>query len=131
MRGPENAKRDVVDAEPEAEAAQGRHSGFPDVNVFAGGHGRLAMPDPKSLKVGDLVRFVALPDEWSRTGYTVHRESIAFMKMMVSRTWPSRVVEIDEYGCPWIHARIRVRGRLHYHSWGIMESTGWRVVRRC
>ena len=29
------------------------------------------MPAPESLKVGDLVRFVALPDEWLRPRYTV------------------------------------------------------------
>ena len=37
------------------------------------------MPDPKCLKVGDLVRFTALPDEWSRPGFWVHRESVTFM----------------------------------------------------
>ena len=87
------------------------------------------MPDPKCLKVGDLVRFTALPDEWSRPGFTVHRESVAFMRAMIRRTWPSRVAEIDDYGQPWIHARLRLRGRLHHHSWGIMESTGWHLVR--
>ena len=88
------------------------------------------MPDPKSLKTGDFVRFIALPDEWSRPGFTVHRESVAFMKSMIRRTWPSRIVGIDEYGVPWIHARVRVRGKLHFHGWGIMESTGWRRVAR-
>ena len=88
------------------------------------------MSDPKSLKVGDLVRFTALPDEWSRAGHTVHSESVAFMRAMVRRTWPSRVAEIDEHGNPQIHARLRVRGRLHFHSWSITESTGWRLVGR-
>jgi len=31
-----------VDVEPAAEAARGRHSGFPGVNVFTGGPGTLA-----------------------------------------------------------------------------------------
>ncbi len=62
------------------------------------------MPDPKSLKVGDLVRFTALPDEWTRPGFYVHRDSIMFMKAMIKRTWPSRISEIDEYGRPVIHA---------------------------
>ena len=88
------------------------------------------MPDPKSLKVGDLVLFTALPDEWLRSGYTVLRESKLFMKAMIHRTWPSRVVEIDEYGRPWIHARLHVAGKYQVHSWGIMESTGWRLVNR-
>jgi hypothetical protein len=93
-------------------------------------YGSFHMPNPKSLKVGDRVRFTSLPDEWSRKGYTIPLESVRFMKVMVKRRWASRVAEIDEYGCPWIHARIRVRGRIHHHRWAIMESTGWRLVNR-
>jgi hypothetical protein len=88
------------------------------------------MPDPRSLQVGDRVRFTGIPDEWARPGYTVLRESKAFMKAMVRRKWSSRVREIDEYGIPWIHARLKVRGKWHYHYWGIMESTGWHAVKR-
>ncbi len=88
------------------------------------------MPDPSQLKVGDLVRFTALPEEWSGSGATVLKESLEFMKVMIRRRWPSRVYEIDEYGTPWIAARIRRRGRRHYHSWGLAESTGWRWVQR-
>jgi len=88
------------------------------------------MPDPKSLKVGDLVRFILLPQEWSRPRYFVHAESVAFMKKMIKRTWPSRVYGIDEYGQPWISARIRERGKIHHHTWAIFESTGWRRVNR-
>lgn len=87
------------------------------------------MPDPKKLKVGDRVKFVAMPDEWEDPRYTVLPDSIAFMKTMIARTWPSRVSRIDEFGTPWICARIRKDGRLEYHSWGIYEKTGWRVVR--
>ena len=53
------------------------------------------MPDPKTLEVGDRVRFVALPDEWQTPGITLPGEDVAFMKAMVARTWPSRVYWID------------------------------------
>jgi hypothetical protein len=56
------------------------------------------MPDPKSLKVGDRVRFVSIPTEWSQPGFTVQRCVRSFMKKMIRRAWPSRVSEIDEYG---------------------------------
>jgi hypothetical protein len=92
--------------------------------------GATQMPEPHSLKVGDLVRFVTLPDEWTRPSYTIGAESIAFMKKMIRRSGPSRVAEVDEDGYPWIRARIRERGRIHYHSWMITESTGWRLVKR-
>jgi hypothetical protein len=87
------------------------------------------MPDPKRLKVGDLVRFVRLPDEWSQKGFTVSHDDVAFMKKMIKRSWPSRVFMIDEYGRPWISARIHGRGKYQYHSWMIAESTGWRQVK--
>lgn len=87
------------------------------------------MPDPKSLKIGNRVCFTSLPDEWSRKGYTIQPESIRFMKVLIKRKRSARVAQIDEHGCPWIHARIRVRGILHHHSWAIVESTGWRLVK--
>lgn len=88
------------------------------------------MPDPKCLKRGDLVRFVSLPEEWSEKKFSISAESISFMKKMIKRSWPSRVCEIDEFGNPWISARIRERGRCRHHTWAIMESTGWRCVER-
>ena len=88
------------------------------------------MSDPSKLEVDDLVRFVSLPDEWQDPKSRVHAESIEFMKIMISRKWPSRVCEVDEYGTPWIEARIREDGILVYHGWGILECTAWRVVRK-
>jgi len=88
------------------------------------------MPDPMKLKLGDRIRFVSLPDEWNDPHYFVHQECIEFMKAMISRSWPSRIYEIDEYGTPWIAARIRKGGRIEHHIWAIFEETGWRFVRR-
>ncbi|MCP4707689.1 MAG: hypothetical protein GY869_03610 [Planctomycetes bacterium] len=87
------------------------------------------MPDPKKLKVGDKVMFVALPDEWSEPEYYVHKDSIAFMKRMIKRKYPSRVSEIEN-GYPRIDARMIERGKIHYHGWAISEETGWRQVKK-
>lgn len=87
------------------------------------------MPDPRRLKVGDRVRFVALPDEWQNPNICIPRESLAFMKRMIRRKYPSRVARIDDSGYPWIDARMIQRGKEHRHSWLITESTGWRPVR--
>lgn len=88
------------------------------------------MADPGILRVGDYVRFIALPEEWSRPKYSLPRDSLSFMKILIRRRFPSRVYKIDEYGTPWISARIRRRGRIEHHIWGILESSGWRKVRR-
>ncbi len=42
-----------------------------------------AMPDPRTLQIGDQVRFVSIPEEWSTPGYTIHRDSIEFMKKLL------------------------------------------------
>lgn len=88
------------------------------------------MPDPTKLKLGDLVMFVALPEEWQRKTHFVPQESIVFMKKMIARKHPSRISEIDDSGYPWIKARIVERGKINYHSWLITEYTGWRLVQR-
>jgi hypothetical protein len=86
------------------------------------------MPNPKLLKVGDRVRFVSIPTEWSAPGYVVPRNDMAFMKTMIKRTWSSRVYEIDYLGYPWIRAMTRHRGKRAHHFWMIAESSGWRRV---
>ena len=86
------------------------------------------MPDPSQLKVGDRVRIIAVPEEWSRPGFFVHRDSRAFMQAMIKRRFPSRVFKIDADGVPWIRARTKVGDRLVYHEWDIRESTGWKRI---
>ena len=88
------------------------------------------MPDPRKLQVGDRVRFVDFPEEWQDPQYTVLPESVEFMEAMIARSWPSRVYEIDEFGTPWIAARLRTDGEIEHHTWGILEQTGWQVVKR-
>lgn len=88
------------------------------------------MPDPRTLKVGDKIRFISIPDEWSLPKYKVPRESKRFMNHMLMRRLSSRVYEIDEYGHPWIAARLKIKGKIEHHSWAIKESTGWRKVKK-
>lgn len=86
------------------------------------------MPEPKSLRVGDKVRFVSLSEEWSHPGYSISLQDVAFMRKLIKRPWPSRVCQIDEYGSPWISVKIKVKGVYEQHSWAIFERTGWRHV---
>jgi len=88
------------------------------------------MPDPKLLKVGDLVRFVSIPTEWAAAGYVVPREDMTFMKRMIQRTRPSRVYQLDYLGYPWIRAVMRHGKKTIHHYWMISDSTGWRKVSR-
>jgi hypothetical protein len=51
------------------------------------------------------------------------------MDRVIARGIPSGIAEIDEYGTPWVHVRLRSVKGWEYHSWGIAERTGWRLVR--
>lgn len=90
------------------------------------------MPNPADLEVGDRIRFVAQPDEWSAPGYVVQSESVELLRTLVARRHSSRIARIDERGTPWIEVRTRDEGgRTHWHAWSITERTGWmRVVPR-
>jgi hypothetical protein len=88
------------------------------------------MPDPRTLRKGDKIRFIGIPDEWTIPGCKVPRESMRFMKHMLMRKFPSRIYEIDEYGYPWIAARFKIKGKIVHHTWVIKENTGWIKVRK-
>lgn len=88
------------------------------------------MPNPRKLKVGDRVRFFAMPDEWSHPQFTLSAYDRDFMKAMIKRQFPSRIYWVDDFGYPWIKARIKQRNKYVWHSWGISETTGWRQVKK-
>jgi hypothetical protein len=86
------------------------------------------MPSPRSLKVGDRVRFVSLPEEWSQPGYRIHSSSVRFMKALIRRGRSCRVARV-KHGGPWIDARFRQKnGSIERHMWMITEKTGWERV---
>lgn len=85
--------------------------------------------DPRTLRVGDRVRFVSLPRQWDAPEYRVDAEDVDFLQLLISRRRPCRVARVDEFGYPWIDARTRdPDGKTVYHSWRIAEWTGWRRV---
>lgn len=88
------------------------------------------MPDPRSLRVGDRIRFVAFPDAWSEPGYLVHAEDRAFLRDRIERRRVCRIARLDADGWPWFDGRtVDAEGRTVHHSWGVFESTGWERVR--
>ena len=88
------------------------------------------MLDPRTLKVGDKIRFISMPDEWAELECHIPRESRRLMEHMLLRRFPSRVCQIDEHGWAGIAVRLRIDGKIEHHSWAIREKTGWRKVRR-
>ena len=72
------------------------------------------------LKVGDQVRFVAMPSEFSTPGYYVHPHTLSVYRRLIARRRPVRVFKIDEWKFPWIRCQFRRKdGRWEYHSLAI------------
>jgi hypothetical protein len=83
----------------------------------------------RGLRVGDRIRFVAMPPEWDRPGYYVHRDTRRLVRRLIERRRPLRVSKVDEWGVPWVECRFRrPAGGWVYHSLSIIES-GWVRVR--
>lgn len=86
-----------------------------------------AKADWKTLRIGDRIRFVGLPSEFSKPGYHVAPETIRIYRMLVNGK-PVRVDDIDEYGAPWISTKTRECDGVHEHSLRI-DHDGWVRVR--
>jgi len=71
-------------------------------------------------------------EEWSRPGWKTPKDSVQFMKTLIGRRRPVRIVRIEYDGYPWFNAWTREPdGTIARHSWGVYEHTGWvRVVPR-
>jgi hypothetical protein len=85
--------------------------------------------DWQKLRVGDRVRFVAIPTEFSRPGYFVHRDTLRVYRRLIERRRPVRVAYLDDWKLPWIRCQFRRKdGRIEYHSLAINHD-GWIRVR--
>lgn len=82
------------------------------------------MPNPKTLRIGDKIKFIERPDEWKAPGFIIFPECTEFMDQLIKQTLICTIQEIDEFGQPWIHANVETSD-TEEHTWAIMEQTGW------
>jgi hypothetical protein len=84
--------------------------------------------DWRNLRVGDRIRFVNMPTEFSRPGYFVHRDTLRVYRRLIERRRPVRVAWLEDCGewtAPWIRCQFRrMDGRIEYHSL-MINHDGW------
>lgn len=71
----------------------------------------------RTFRVGDRIRLVEFPREFTRPGYVIFPETVRVYRKLLKRKSPLRVWMIDEYDAPWILCRFRRRnGKYEVHS---------------
>ena len=85
----------------------------------------------RRLRVGDRVRIVRLPTGIDAPGYFLHPETRQLYLRLIAGRRSHRIVEIDEWGLPWIHSKQRdSRHGWIYHSLALNDDSWVRVRRR-
>ena len=83
------------------------------------------------LRVGDRVRIVRMPNDFSRPDYYVHATTRRVYRLLIARGRPLRVFKVDESGLPWVQCRFRRRnGSWEHHSLAINDDSWVRVATR-
>jgi hypothetical protein len=85
----------------------------------------------RDLQVGDRVRIVQLPSDWSRPDWRVDASTRRLYRWLIERRRSVRVSRLDEYGQPWIWCRSRQSGgRWIHHALALADDSWVRVKPR-
>lgn len=88
----------------------------------------MASEDWRNLRIGDRIRFVAMPSGFSRRN--CHADTLKAYRTLIGRRRPVRVCELDEWDMPWVRFRVqRPNGRREHHAL-LINHDGWVKVRR-
>lgn len=78
-------------------------------------------PAISTLKVGDFIRFVSVPDEWQDGTVSTTEQDRMLMDYLIFERECLEIVVIDADGTP---RTTFMRGTTH-HSWHLTERSGW------
>jgi hypothetical protein len=96
-----------------------------------------AMPDRKLLKVGDLIRVIAIPPfdlaqmyDGLAKGMPDPGFTVRVIQHLKDTRKIRRVVSVDEYGNAWIEVKLRNKKHqsMEEHSLAIMDDESWEIV---
>ena len=85
----------------------------------------------QDLRVGDRIRIVRMPSDFSQPGFYASRGTRRLYKRLIARRSPLRICEIDEWDLPWIRCRFRRNyDSWEHHSLAIIDDSWVRVKSR-
>jgi len=99
-------------------------------------HERVAWPDPKTLKIGDRIRILGVPEndvDQRATEIASGTEMAGWtadsIERIIAQTPVVQISEIDEYGCVWYETTIiGSDGTEESHSLIVYDDDTWEHV---
>jgi hypothetical protein len=93
------------------------------------------MPDRTTLKVGDRIRLLRVPEADSQQRERELREGAEMpgwtaktIEQILAHDPVVTISRIDEYGYPWFDYELQTPSDgVHFHSLAIMEGESWSV----
>jgi hypothetical protein len=94
------------------------------------------MPDFKTLKVGDRVRLLNVPDHDLAQRERELREGVAeagwtadSIERIIDQDPIVTISQVDEYGFPWFECElVREDGTVEFHSLNISDDDSWELT---
>ncbi len=83
--------------------------------------------DWRQLRVGDRVRIIRMPTDFSRPGYYVHENTVALYQHLIDEGCIVVVTEIDDQGLPRIEFEWETAEGTEYHGLAINDDSWERV----
>jgi hypothetical protein len=88
---------------------------------------KMATEDWRTLRVGDRIRFVAMPTGMGT--HNCHQDTLDAYQTLNERRRRVRIYRLDEWNMPWIRFRIRRPDGVWAHHGLLINHDGWVRVR--
>jgi hypothetical protein len=88
------------------------------------------MTEPwRNLQIGDQVRIVRMPSGVDQPGYTFHPSTRRLYEGLIRTGKSFRIREIDQWGYPRIHIRVRRKnGEVEHHTLALCDDSWERSI---
>lgn len=87
------------------------------------------MPDPKTLRIGDVIRITSVPKSdlsAYHSGSDYLKTTIEVLTWMVGKNF--EIYQVDEFGKPWVHVEGYPDCDGAEHTMAICDSESWERV---
>jgi len=82
----------------------------------------------RKLQVGDRIRIVHLPCEFTSHDYTLHPETEWLYRYLIDSRTVLKIEKIDDDGYPWIEEVVVMRDGVESFEWLMVNHDGIEIL---